>query len=246
MRRRFFVEKFNGDSALLEGESAHHLGRVLRAATGQIYELSDGNSVRLARVVKLGRETIEFALMDTVPTRVRQVESTMLLSIVKFDRFEWAIEKATELGVSAIVPLVAKRSESALVAAAVKRAVRWQKIVVESAQQARLLKPPLLHPVARVADGFKNAAGGASGNPGPRIILSEREAAPPIRKVLGDIPVAAARGAVLAVGPEGGWTDEEFVVSASCGFAEVSLGANILRTETAVVAALASINFVFE
>lgn len=246
MRRRFFVQRFNGDSASLEGESAHHLGKVLRAATGQIYELSDGNSVRLARVVKLGREKIEFSLLDTIPARARHVESTLLLSIVKFDRFEWAIEKATELGVSAIVPLVAKRSESALVAAAAKRALRWQKIVVESAQQARLLKPPLLHPAARAAEGFKNAASGASGSPGPRTILSEREAAPPIRKVLGNIPVAAVRGAVLAVGPEGGWTDEEFALSASCGFVEASLGANILRTETAVAAALASINFVFE
>ncbi|HLW98908.1 MAG TPA: RsmE family RNA methyltransferase [Candidatus Acidoferrales bacterium] len=246
MRRRFFVERFDGDSASLEGESAHHLGKVLRAATGQIYELSDGNSVRLARVVKLGREKIEFALLDTIPARARQVQSTLLLSIVKFDRFEWAIEKATELGVSAVVPLVAKRSESALVSAAAKRAVRWQKIVVESAQQARLLRPPLLRPVARAADGFKTAASEASDSPGPRIILSEREAAPPIRKVLGNIPVAAARGVVLAVGPEGGWTDEEFALSASSGFVEASLGPNILRTETAVAAALASINFVLE
>ena len=118
MRRRFFVETFEGDSASLEGDSARHLGKVLRAERGQVYELSDGNSVRLARVEKVGRELIEFALLESVPGRAPRIESTLLLSIVKFDRFEWALEKATELGVNAIVPLAAERSEKALVAAA--------------------------------------------------------------------------------------------------------------------------------
>lgn len=245
MRRRFFVETFEGNSASLEGDSARHLGKVLRAERGQVYELSDGNSVRLARVEKVGRELIEFALLESVPGRAPRIDSTLLLSIVKFDRFEWALEKATELGVNAIAPLVAERSEKALVAAAAKRARRWQKILLESAQQARRMKPPVLLPLAMAADRFRNGVDQAGANSMPRIILSERENAPVMRKILTTFPVEATRLAVLAVGPEGGWTDQECAIAASSGFHEASLGANILRTETAVAAALASINYFF-
>ena len=245
MRRRFFVETFKGNSASLEGDSARHLGKVLRAERGQVFELSDGNSVRLARVEKVGPELIEFALLELVAVRAPRIESTLLLSIVKFDRFEWALEKATELGVNAIVPLAAERSEKALVGAAPKRAQRWQKILLESAQQARRMKPPALHPLAMAADHFRNSADQAGANSTPRIILSERDNAPSMRKILTTFPVETTRLAFLAVGPEGGWTDQECAIATSSGFHEASLGANILRTETAVAAALASINYVF-
>jgi 16S rRNA (uracil1498-N3)-methyltransferase len=245
VRRRFFVETFEGDRATLEGDSARHLGKVLRAERGQVYELSNGNSVRLARVEKVGRELIEFALLESIPVQAPRIESTLLLSIVKFDRFEWALEKATELGVNAIVPLAAERSEKALVAAASKRSRRWEKILLESAQQARRMKPPVLLPLAMAADHFRNSANQAGANSTPRIILSERDNAPAMRKILANFPVETARLAVLAVGPEGGWTDQECAIATSRGFHEASLGANILRTETAVAAALASINYVF-
>ena len=245
MRRRFFVETFEGDSASLEGDSARHLGKVLRAERGQLYELSNGNSVRLARVEKVGPELIEFALLESVPGRAPRIESTLLLSIVKFDRFEWALEKATELGVNAIAPLDAERSEKVLVAAASKRARRWEKILLESAQQARRMKPPVLHPLAMAADHFRNSGNQAGANSTPRIILSERDDAPAMRKILTTFPAESTRLAILAVGPEGGWTDQECAIATSSGFHEASLGANILRTETAVAAALASINYVF-
>lgn len=246
MRRRFFVDQFVGDKASLNGEAAHHLGKVLRAEKGQVYEASDGSSVRLARVENVGRDLIEFALLETVPVRVPRIETTLLLSIVKFDRFEWAIEKATELGVSAIVPLAAVRSEKALVAAAAKRAVRWQKILTEVAQQARRVRPPLLHPLARAPEVFKAGVGKTTEKMGPRIMLSEREKTRPLRAILSACPQDTTRTALLAVGPEGGWTDEEFVAATAHGFAEASLGVNILRTETAVAAALAAINYAFE
>ncbi len=241
------MDKFDGNTALLEGEPAQHLGKVLRAQPGQVYELSDGSSVRVARVEEVGRDLIQFELMDIIPTREPQLEATLLLSIVKFDRFEWAIEKATELGVAGVVPLAAARSEKALVVAAAKRADRWRKILVESAQQARRLRPPVLHPLARAAEEFRSLATVAEENKrtGPRLILSERDSAPPLRKLLDAYPQGTTEAVVLAIGPEGGWTDEEFAVAGLGGFAEASLGANILRTETAVAAALACLNYVF-
>ena len=149
MRRRFFVEKFDGQRALVAGDRAHHLGVVLRAQAGQLYELSDGVRVCLGRIEKVARDSVEFALLEELSAEELRLQVTLLLSVVKFDAFEWAIEKATELGVMEIVPVAATRSEKALVAAAEKRSERWRKIVLEAAQQSRRVRLPVLHPVVR-------------------------------------------------------------------------------------------------
>jgi len=218
----------------MEGEAAHHLGRVLRAQAGQQYELSDGERVFLARVERAGRERIEFALDEEIPAHRPSLEVTLLLSIVKFDAFEWAIEKATELGVSTIVPLAAARSEKGLLAAAAKRSERWHKILLEASQQCRRLSVPRLEDLAKPEGAF------GAGKDGVRLILSEQATARPLRAVLAG---ETAPSAALAIGPEGGWTDAEFAAAQAAGFEQASLGKLILRTETAVIAAIASINY---
>jgi 16S rRNA (uracil1498-N3)-methyltransferase len=237
MRRRFFVEQFAGERAVMEGEAAHHLGRVLRAQTGQLYELSDGKRLWLARIEKVTRDRIECSLLEELPAVQPKLDVTLLLSIVKFDAFEWALEKATELGVSTIVPLAATRSEKALLAAAKKRSERWKKILFEAAQQSRRLRVPALEALT----DMEQALGAPQA--GLRLILSERAEAPPMRNALEG---ARTIKVALAIGPEGGWTDAEFATSRGAGFQEVSLGKLILRTETAVIAALASINYALE
>jgi 16S rRNA (uracil1498-N3)-methyltransferase len=234
MRRRFFVEKFNKQRAVMEAEAAHHLGRVLRAQAGQLYELSDGASVWLARVETIGRDRVEFQLIEQLPAPVPQLHTTLLLAVVKFDAFEWALEKATELGVTRIVPLAAARSEKALLAAAPKRSERWKKILLESSQQSRRVWLPILDPLAKPEPLF------AAQNEGVRILLSESPEAKPLRVALAGVHDAAA---TLAIGPEGGWTGGEFSAARAASFREASLGKLILRTETAVVAALATLNF---
>ncbi len=123
---------------------------------GQLYELSDGESVWLARTENVGRDEVQFSLIESLPAQVSPVRITLLLAIVKFDRFEWAIEKATELGVDEIVPLAAARSEKGLVAASAKRAARWERILMESAQQARCLRVPALKESAQPQDAFRD------------------------------------------------------------------------------------------
>lgn len=242
MRRRFFVKQFDGDKAVLRAESAHHLGHVLRAEMGQSYELSDGETVRLGRVNRIDRDEIEFELTETMADIVLpRLKITLLLSVVKFDRFEWALEKATELGVDDVVPLSAARTEKGLILAAPKRAERWQRILMESSQQARRLRPPVLHEVESASERFASRLNESD----LRIILSERPDARPLREILGGRSRESMNVAALAIGPEGGWTDEEFEEAETGGFEEASLGSNILRTETAVMAALASLNLVF-
>ena len=243
MRRRFFIDRFDTGTATLRGDSAHHLARVLRAAPGQLYELSDGASLWLARIDRVSKSAIDFSLVEPLPVTPDRLHLTLLLSIVKFDRFEWALEKATELGVAEIAPLAAFRSEKALVAVAGKRAARWQKILLESAQQSRRLRPPIFHPAARPSDAFSSVGarhGLPSAIPSVNLLLSERPAAPSLRSVLEG---KWATSASLAIGPEGGWTDNELCSALSAGFLETSLGPTILRTETAVIAALASLRF---
>jgi 16S rRNA (uracil1498-N3)-methyltransferase len=275
MRRRFFVEQFDGDRAVMEGEAAHHLGRVLRAQSGQLYELSDGTSVRLGRIERVSRDRVEFALLEELPAYQPSLDVTLLLSVVKFDAFEWALEKATELGVTSVVPLAAARSEKALVAAATKRSERWKKILLEASQQSRRVRLPALAHLTKSEEAFSSH----NDDEALRIILSERASAPSLRTSMekgagwkpalqngdvksplqaqalqnGDVksPLQAqalqkggqVTAAVLAIGPEGGWTDAEFDAARAAGFQEASLGRLILRTETAVIAALAALNY---
>jgi 16S rRNA (uracil1498-N3)-methyltransferase len=239
MRRRFFVEQFDGASATLRGDAAEHLGRVLRAEPGQLYELSDGERVWLGRVesvglLKRGENRIEFSLVEPVAARESALQVDLLIALVKFDRFEWCLEKATELGVRNIVPIVAARSEKALVGAAEKRHARWEKILLESAQQSRRVRPPKIEAAMKADTAF------AGERAELRILLSENAGAASIRNVLGG---KSSNSVALAIGPEGGWTDAELDAARVAGFAEASLGQLILRTETAVLSALAIVNF---
>jgi 16S rRNA (uracil1498-N3)-methyltransferase len=237
VRRRFFVEQFDGKSAVMEGEAAHHLGRVLRAQAGQQYELSDGQRVFLGRIELASRDRIEFVLEEELAANQAHLNLTLLLAVVKFDAFEWAIEKATELGVGTIVPLAAERSEKGLLAAAAKRAERWRKILLESSQQSRRVAVPKLGELAKPEAALTSCTSDV------RLILSEQATATPLPSVLTG---KSAMEATLAIGPEGGWTESEFVTARTAHFDEASLGKLILRTETAVVASLAAINFALE
>jgi 16S rRNA (uracil1498-N3)-methyltransferase len=249
MRRRFFVDRFESNAAALRGDAAEHLGRVLRAEPGQLCELSDGQRVWLAKIERValskrGDNRIEFALVEPLPARESHLQIELLLSLVKFDRFEWCIEKATELGATIITPLAAARTDKPLVAAAPKRMARWEKIALESAQQSRRLRPPVINVPVSPEKPFARSTAMR------KILLSERADAPSFRNVLqessGVTSVGNASAVALAIGPEGGWTDHEFAAARAAGFVEASLGENILRTETAVLASMAILGFVLD
>jgi len=212
------------------------VGRVLRGRPGQLYELSDGTKVWLGRIETVTRDEVDFSLIEELAAPGPGIKTTLLLAVVKFDAFEWALEKATELGVEAVVPLAAARSEKALLAAAAKRAQRWRKILLEASQQSRRVAVPELRAVTKPDAAFRWQKDGL------RIFSSEATEARPLREILlGE----KEQSATLAIGPEGGWTEEEQAAALTAGFRDASLGSLILRTETAVVTGLANINFVF-
>jgi 16S rRNA (uracil1498-N3)-methyltransferase len=242
MRRRFFVDKFEDATATIRGDTAEHLGRVLRAEPGQLYELSDGERVWLARVesvglLKRGDNRIEFSLVEPIEAREPALKLHLLIALIKFDRFEWCLEKATELGVNKITPLIAARTDKPLVAAAAKRHARWERILLESAQQSRRLRPP------KIAEAITPEKAYAASAAGCKILLSERADAPPVHEVLKNVTSATA---AVSIGPEGGWTDTELEQARANGFIEASLGELVLRTETAVLASLAILHFALD
>ena len=210
------------------GKNAEHLARVLRARAGQEFDISTGAGVRRGRIVRVSEARVEFELGEEVD-QAAAPDLTLLLAIYKFDRMEWALEKAVELGASRIVPLMAQRTSPHLASAAGKRVERWRKIARQAAQQARLALVPEIAAPAALKEAVALPAD-------TRIVLAESEQQRSLKEIL------AGRGpgsVALAIGPEGGWTDDELQHFTGAGWIAASLGHNILRAETAAIAALA-------
>jgi len=228
-RRRFIADEVSGDRAALVGEHADHLVRVLRARVGQDFDIATGDTVRRGRITFVGDDRVEFELGEET-SDASLAEITLVLAIFKFDRMEWAIEKCTELGVSRIVPVISRRTDSHLAAASAKRVERWQRIARQAAEQSRRAAPPEIAAPVRVAEAL-NFPGAL------RIVLAESEDRTLLRDVVK--PRTAGDGIVLAVGPEGGWTEGELQSFRQAGWISTSLGSTILRAETAAIAATA-------
>jgi len=224
-RRRWIADKVSGDRAVLTGSHAQHLARVLRARVGQEFDVAVNGKVRRGRVISTADQRVEFELGEEVAESAAP-NIILALSIFKFDHMEWAIEKCTELGVSRIVPVIARRTDSHLATAAAKRLDRWQRIALAAAQQSRRSAPPEILPPVKLREVLAIQAAS-------RIVLSESE----IELMLSE--VAASGEIALAIGPEGGWTEEELRLFRDSGWISASLGKTILRAETAAIAATA-------
>jgi len=140
-RRRWIADEVSGSRAALTGAHAEHLSRVLRARVGQEFDIVATGEVRRGRVSSIGENRVEFELGDAVSAPAL-LPITLALSIFKFDRMEWAIEKCTELGAARIIPVIARRTEPRLAAASTKRVERWQRIAREAAEQSRRSSTP--------------------------------------------------------------------------------------------------------
>jgi 16S rRNA (uracil1498-N3)-methyltransferase len=227
-RRRWIADEVAANRAALTGEHANHLVRALRARPGQEFDIVAHGVVYSARVDKVSENRVEFELGKEIPGAA-PAPVTMLLSIFKFDRMEWAIEKCTELGVARIVPVIARRTDTHLAAASVKRVERWRRIAMQASEQSRrasqaeISQPIPLEDLLEIPGAFRIALVES----GTYTMLPELVASNSSKEV------------VLAVGPEGGWTAEELDTFNREGWARASLGPTILRAETAAIVAAA-------
>ena len=240
-RRRWIAEHWDEATATIDGAQAEHLARVLRAQPGMEADVVAGGRVFHAQVaaVTLAGENSEVRFNLTAELQADPaLPVTLVLAVYKFDRMEWAIEKATELGVAAIAPVIARRTEKHLAQAAQKRAERWRRIAHEASQQARRSDVPLIHDP--VSLGERVCAASAT----TRIVLAEQERTTTLRHAIGEA-IAAAKDEMpqleIAIGPEGGWAPQEEALFDANGWRAASLGPRIVRAETAAIAALAVI-----
>jgi 16S rRNA (uracil1498-N3)-methyltransferase len=228
-RRRWIADEVSDNNAAITGEHAAHLIRVLRARVGQEFDIATGGIVRRGRIATIQEGRVEFELGEEISAALA-ANVSLLLAIFKFDRMEWAIEKCTELGVSRIVPLIARRTDAHLAAASAKRAERWRRIALQASEQSRRATPP------EIAASIKlQEAASLTGR--PRIVLAESEQQTLLRDVLASHPPAPQADVLLAIGPEGGWAEDELDSFQKSGWISATLGSTILRAETAAIAA---------
>jgi 16S rRNA (uracil1498-N3)-methyltransferase len=238
-RRRWIAENWDEATATIEGAQAEHLARVLRAQPGMEADVVAGGRVfhaEVAAVTQAGETSeVRFNLvaeLDAEPA----LPVTLVMAVYKFDRMEWAIEKATEIGVAAIAPVIARRTEKHLAQAAQKRAERWRRIAREASQQARRSDEPLIHEPVELAARVRAASTAT------RIVLAEQECTTTLRHAIEEAVETAGDempALEIAIGPEGGWAPAEEALFDANGWRAASLGPRILRAETAAIAALA-------
>ncbi len=212
-----------------------HLARVLRAEPGQVFDVVADGVPRRAEVTEIlragadGEPEVHFLLHEALAADA-PLPLHLLLAIFKFDHLEWALEKATELGVERISPVVARRTEKHLAQAAGKRVERWRRIVLEAAKQSRRSAAP------EVRDPQPLRSALAADASSLQLLLSEMETSTSLAELLRGSPDRDKYS--LAVGPEGGWAPDELDLFARHGWQPVTLGPRILRAETAAIAAV--------
>ena len=228
-RHRWIADEVSGNRAALTGPHAQHLSRVLRARVGQRFDIATGTTVRTGVVTRVSDSRVEFELGEEYPSQAATA-ITLALAIFKFDRMEWAIEKATELGVARIIPVVAQRTESHLAAAAAKRSERWQRIARQASEQCRGSAAPEIAQPIKLKELLKCPIK-------VRIVLSELEQDLMLKEAIPD----QTKHISVAIGPEGGWSGGELIQFRDAGWVSASLGNTILRAETSAIAAMAVI-----
>jgi 16S rRNA (uracil1498-N3)-methyltransferase len=236
-RRRWIAEHWDEATATILGAQAEHMARVLRAHPGMEADVVAGGHVFHAEVAAVSTNEVRFNLIAEVQADPA-LPVTLVLSVYKFDRMEWAIEKATELGVAGIAPVIARRTEKHLALGADKRIERWQRIVLEAAQQSRRSDVPTIHEVAPLASRVRAVSAVT------RIVLAEQERTTTLRHAIEEAAAAAEEEMPtleIAIGPEGGWAPDEEALFDANGWRAASLGPRIFRAETAAIAALAVI-----
>jgi 16S rRNA (uracil1498-N3)-methyltransferase len=226
MSERFFIETpISDDRAMLRGAEARHLAAVMRARCGDEVLVFDGSGAEFAaRIERISKAEIELAIVSRhEPQRELPFALTLGVALPKGDRQKWLVEKATELGVTRIVPLTTQRGVAQPVEAALDR---LRRSVIEASKQCGRNQLLEIGPPQGATDWFR------SPSPARRLI------AHPAGMGLSQLPTPAtvSTDVWLAIGPEGGFTDHEVAAATEALWQAVTLGPRIMRVETAAIA----------
>lgn len=231
---RFFTDQIAGETAHITGEDAKHIGKVLRMAVGEALTLCDGCGKDYpARITSIDRETVTLQVLDCLPSATEPTVGVRLYqALPKGDKFELIVQKAVELGVEAIVPVMTHRCVSRPDPASMaKKLERYNRVALEAAKQSMRGRIPKVEPLLSWEEALEELA------KAPRAILFYERADAPLPALLADCPPALS----ILVGAEGGFESWEVEAAAAKGLAVATLGPRILRCETAPLAALSAI-----
>ena len=229
---RFFVAASDWDSAHLPESEARHASQVLRLAGGDRAVVFDGTG-RAAEVelTEVAKKRVGFRVLREWKEERAHPEIHVIVALIKNERFDWLVQKATELGAASIRPVAAERSVVKLAGKdAEKRRGKWELIAVEAAKQCGHLVSPEIFPVALPREAFGSAPDGLKGIPA---LHADGVA-------LGQFFGSEASSVTFAIGPEGDWTAEEMASATDCGFVPLHLGKHVLRSETAALHVISS------
>ncbi|MGA1691886.1 MAG: 16S rRNA (uracil(1498)-N(3))-methyltransferase [Burkholderiaceae bacterium] len=219
----------------LTPDNSHHLIKVLRAQAGDVVTLFDGQGLEAEAVVTDPHSKHCGVMVSTTEAVSREspTPSRLIQALCLGDKMDWVVEKATELGVAAIQPVQASRSQLRLEGdRAEKRLVHWQRIAAAAAAQSGRNQVPTVHPILRLDAALAQF----SATPAPQTgwLLD-----PFAQQTLTQAPLAGSL--TIAIGPEAGWTDDEEQLARAHGFVGIRCGPRILRTETAGAVVLAAV-----
>jgi 16S rRNA (uracil1498-N3)-methyltransferase len=226
MSERFFVASpISGDLAALTGDEARHLVAVMRGKVGDEIVVFDGSGAEFtARVTAVGKHAVELAIGERREiSRELDFSFTLAVALPKGERQKWLVEKATELGVTKLVPLLTERGVAQPTAAALERVRRT---VIEASKQCGRNRLMEIAPPAVAATEFFDAAPAAA----------TRFIADPSGQSIAEISARDTAEKFAAIGPEGGFAPAELAEAQTAGWQAVSLGSRILRVETAAIA----------
>jgi len=240
---RFFLAKKNirDERATIAGAELDHMRTVLRLGPGDRVTLFDDEGGEHEGIIRSYSDGVgEIRIVNSYrPQRESPVRITLAQALGKGDKFDWVVEKATELGASAIVPFLCRRTVPKLDGAArEKKRARWQRIALSAAKQSGRTQIPEILGVMDFSELARR--------PWPcdiKIIFWENEAVRGLARLRQE--KSGVESLLLAVGPEGGFTADEVHEAAESGFRSVGMGKRILRTETAAVAALSLAQFLW-
>ncbi len=228
MSDRFFCSPLpEGDFIRLEGTEAHHLARVMRKTVGERVELFDGRGrFALAQIVTLSKKTVDLKILASSETPAPAGEVILATAVPKGERFRWLVEKAVELGVDRLIPLVTSRS---VVKPGEGKREKMEQAIIEACKQCRrnhLMKLDDPQPWTAFWEGQITQNEN-------RVLLLAHPTGGSLREVF---PSTFPQRLILLLGPEGGFSEEEVAQAKTAGAKTVGLGTNILRIETAAIA----------
>jgi 16S rRNA (uracil1498-N3)-methyltransferase len=243
-------EQLTMDQAVITGDNARHLSLVLKISPGEAIAIFDGQGYKYECIVQtVHKKEVTVRLNEKKPYSVESPLSiTLAQGIPKGDRMDMVVQKATELGVNKIIPVITERAQ----VRHTHKIERWRKIALSASQQSGRDKIPgveepvslddfLARQLTQSARGYIEDIKGVKLENVISIIFSEESRTRNLKQVLSHLN--EVKGAILLVGPEGGFSKEEVSASVEKGFTEVSLGSRILRTETVPLAALSIIQY---